>query len=165
MLCSAFVNSFLLIEQMFSTRLKQLLVYSVERNWCAVVEKVLDTAFENDDWEATFLELSDMPQEEVSLLHRAVRNKNRPMVELLLGFAPSFLAGINDPNVESFKQKLEFRLKWSLIFKPDMGGPAGLTPLHVAASMHDAEDIVDALTSDPCQVSNFQCFGRSLASI
>jgi hypothetical protein len=33
-----------------------------------------------------------------------------------------------------------------------MAGPAGLTPLHIAASMKDAEDVVDALTSDPCQV-------------
>jgi hypothetical protein len=38
------------------------------------------------------------------------------------------------------------------LIRPDMAGPAGLTPLHIAASMQGAEDVVDALTSDPCQV-------------
>jgi ankyrin repeat protein len=137
-----------------STRFKQLLVYSVECNWCAVVQKVLDIAFENDDWEVVFTELSEMSQEEASLLHRAVRNKNRPMVELLLGFAPSFLAGINDP--ESSKRKLDFKVRWGSIFKPDMRGPAGLSPLHIAASLQDAEEVVDALTSGPCQVSDHE---------
>lgn len=152
------------LQQASSTRFKQLLLYSVERNWCAVVRKVLDIAFENDDWEAAFMELSDMSQEAASLLHRAVRNKNRTMVELLLDFSPSFLSGIDDPDLESFKRKLEFKLRWSLIFKPDMRGPAGLTPLHVAASMQDAEEVVDALTSGPCQVSDPQSAGRNMLS-
>lgn len=137
----------------------------MERNWCAVVRKLLDIAFETGDWEATFMVLSEMSQEGSSLLHRAVRNKKRPMVELLLGFAPSFLAGINDSDVESFKRKLEFRLKWSSIYKPDMRGPGGLTPLHIAASIHGAEDIVDALTTGPSQVSNHYFSERNMANI
>lgn len=139
--------------QVPSLRLKQLLVYSVERNWCAVVTKLLDIAFGNEDFDAAFIEFSAALQEEVSLLHRAVRKKCRPMVELLLSYVPSFLSGINDTNSRSFKQKLEFKVKWGSIFKPDMRGPAGLTPLHIAATIKDAEHIVDALTSDPCQVS------------
>jgi ankyrin repeat protein len=153
------------VEQVSSRRFKQLLVYSVERSWCAVVRKVLDIAFENDDWEATFTELSEMSQEEASLLHRAVRNKNRAMVELLLDFSPSFLGGINDPDLESFKRKLEFKLRWGSIFKADMRGPAGLTPLHIAASMKDAEEVVDALTSGPFQVSAEECTGRNMLRI
>lgn len=145
-----------------STRFKQLLIYSVERNWCAVVQRVLDIAFEDDDWEQIFSALSDMFQEEASLLHRAVRNKNRPMVELLLEYAPSFLAGINDPDVESFKRKLDFKLKWGSIFKPDIRGPGGLSPLHIAASLQDGEEVVDALTSGPCQVSDNQCGAHHL---
>ncbi|KAG0613480.1 hypothetical protein M758_6G106000 [Ceratodon purpureus] len=135
-----------------STRFRQLLVYSVERNWCAVVQKVLDIAFENDEWEVVFTELGEMSDEEASLLHRAVRNRNRRMVELLLGFAPSFLGGIGDPDVESFKRKLDFRVRWGSIFKADMRGPGGLSPLHIAASLQDAEEVVDALTSGPCQM-------------
>ena len=142
------------LEQVSSTRFRQLLVYSVERNWCAVVQKVLDIAFENDEWEVVFTELGEMSDEEASLLHRAVRNRNRRMVELLLGFAPSFLGGIGDPDVESFKRKLDFRVRWGSIFKADMRGPGGLSPLHIAASLQDAEEVVDALTSGPCQVSD-----------
>lgn len=146
-------------QQVSSTRFKQLLVYSVERNWCAVVQKVLDIAFENDDWEVVFRELSEMSEEEASLLHRAVRNRSRRMVELLLGFAPSFLGGINDPDVKSFKRKLDFKVRWGSVFKPDMRGPGGLSPLHIAASLQDAEEVVDALTSGPCQVSDHRGAG------
>lgn len=128
-------------------------MYSVERNWCAVVGRVLDIVFENDEWEVVFSELSDMSQDEASLLHRAVRNKNRRMVEVLLGYAPSFLAGMEDPDVERFKQRLDFRVRWASIFKADMRGPGGLSPLHIAASLEDGEEVVDALTSGPCQVS------------
>jgi hypothetical protein len=37
-------------------------------------------------------------------------------------------------------------------FEPNFPGPGGLTPLHLAASIENAEDIVDALTDDPQQV-------------
>jgi hypothetical protein len=36
-----------------------------------------------------------------------------------------------------------------------MARPADLTPLHIAVNMKGVEDVVDALTSDPCQV--LQC--------
>lgn len=129
-------------------------MYAVEHDWCAVVRKLLDIAFESQDIDAASAELSVVLQEEVSLLHRAVRKKCRPMVELLLAYVPSILVGTKDADMASFKQKLEFKVKWSAIFKPDMWGPAGMTPLHVAASIQDAEEVVDALTSDPCQVSD-----------
>lgn len=141
-------------EQRPSTRFKALLVYSVERNWCAVVQRVLDIGFEEDEWEVVFSELSEMSEEGASLLHRAVRMKSRAMVELLLGYAPSFLGGINDPDMERFKRKLDFKVRWGAIFKPDMHGPGGLSPLHVAASLQDGEEVVDALTSGPFQVSD-----------
>lgn len=129
-------------------------MYAVEHDWCAVVRKLLDIAFESQDIDAASAELSVVLQEEVSLLHRAVRKKCRPMVELLLAYVPSILEGIKDADLASFKQKLDFKVKWSTFFKPDMWGPAGMTPLHVAASIQDAEEVVDALTSDPCQVSD-----------
>jgi len=141
-------------EQVPTTRFKQLLVYSVERKWYAVVQRVLDIAFEDEEWAEIFSELSEMSEEGASLLHRAVRNRDRGMVELLLGYAPSFLGGINDPDVERFKRKLDFKVKWGAIFKPDMRGAGGLSPLHVAASLQDGEEVVDALTSGRCQVSD-----------
>lgn len=122
-----------------------------------MVRKVFDICFEKQDCESAFLELADVLQEEVSLLHRAVQKRCRQMAELLLAYVPPFLAGANDTEIMSFQGKLEFKAKWGNIFKPDMAGPAGLTPLHVAASLQDAEEVVDALTSDPCQVhSNFR---------
>ncbi|KAJ8491261.1 hypothetical protein OPV22_012982 [Ensete ventricosum] len=35
------------------------------------------------------------------------------------------------------------------LFPPNVAAPGGVTPLHLAASMQDSEDIVDALTNDP----------------
>lgn len=37
-------------------------------------------------------------------------------------------------------------------FLPNYPGPGGLTPLHLAASIDDAEGVVDALTDDPQQI-------------
>jgi hypothetical protein len=74
------------------------------------------------------------------------------MVELLLAYVPSSLTKESDCGLENFQRIMQFKLQWGNFFRPDMAGPAGLTPLHIAASMQDAEDVVDALTSDPCQV-------------
>lgn len=139
--------------QISSRRLRLLLVFSVERNWCAVVQKLLDILFEVNNLEAAFTKLSDVLHEEVSLLHRAVQRKCRPMVELLLGYVPSSLAHANESEFGLFQRKLQFKSHWASIFRPDVNGPAGLTPLHIAANMQDSEEVVDALTSDPCQVS------------
>ncbi len=125
----------------------------MERNWCAVVQKLLDILFEVNNLEAAFTKLSDVLREEVSLLHRAVQRKCRPMVELLLGYVPSSLAHANESEFSLFQRKLQFKSHWASIFRPDVNGPAGLTPLHIAANMQDSEEVVDALTSDPCQVS------------
>ncbi|URE37295.1 Squamosa promoter-binding-like protein [Musa troglodytarum] len=38
------------------------------------------------------------------------------------------------------------------LFPPNVAAPAGVTPLHLAASMQDSEDIVDALTNDPQEI-------------
>jgi hypothetical protein len=74
------------------------------------------------------------------------------MVELLLAYVPSSLTKESDVGLETLQRIMQFKLQWGNLFRPDMAGPAGLTPLHIAASMKDAEDVVDALTSDPCQV-------------
>jgi len=38
-------------------------------------------------------------------------------------------------------------------FLPNYLGPGGLTPLHLAASIDDAEDTIDTLTDDPQELS------------
>jgi hypothetical protein len=41
------------------------------------------------------------------------------------------------------------------LFTPDVIGPAGLTPLHIAAGKDGSEDVLDALTEDPGMVILF----------
>ena len=42
------------------------------------------------------------------------------------------------------------------IFAPNLAGPGGLTPLHLAASATSSEDLIDALISDPMEVTPFR---------
>lgn len=73
---------------------------------------------------------------EIHLLNRAVKRKCRSMVNLLIHYS------IVDSTDTSEK----------FIFVPNMAGPGGVTPLHLAACTSSTEDIVDALTSDPQEV-------------
>lgn len=126
------------------SRFEGLLKYAVLRDWCAVVKKLLDLLF--------FIGIKETAEvlhvlSEVNLLHQAVKRKCRPMIELLLQFVPD--------KDESRSHK---------IFTPVVEGPAGFTPLHIAASMFGAEDIIDALTEDPTEVmrwSNDSTFSSS----
>lgn len=43
------------------------------------------------------------------------------------------------------------------IFPPNHAGPGGLTPLHLAASMSNSEDMIDALMNDPEEVIKSNC--------
>lgn len=117
------------------SRFKALLKYAVLHDWCAVVKKLLDLLIsigvkENSGSCQEVLRVLS----EVNLVHQAVKRRCGMMVELLLQYVP--------PGNE---------LRGQSIFTPVMEGPAGLTPLHVAASISNAMDIVDALTSDPYQ--------------
>ena len=38
------------------------------------------------------------------------------------------------------------------IFPPNLVGPGGVTPLHLAACTSSSDDVVDALTGDPQEV-------------
>lgn len=138
-----------------ATRLKCLLIFSVERSWCAVVRKLLDVTLEGQNIDTSIARLSKILRNDVSLLHRAVRRKSRNMVELLLAYVPSSISTEtikNAGDTEKSGNSMQFNSQWSTLFRPDISGPAGLTPLHVAASMEDGEDIVDALTNDLFQV-------------
>ncbi|MCO5568735.1 hypothetical protein L7F22_022434 [Adiantum nelumboides] len=117
------------IPQIGLSRFKGVLKYAVLRDWCAIVKQLLDLLF--------FFGIKDNAEvlqvlSEVNLVHQAVKRKCRPMVDLLLHYI--FIGdGSRQCN----------------IFTPVAESPGGFSPLHVAASMLDAEEIIDALTEDP----------------
>ncbi|ERN11496.1 hypothetical protein AMTRI_Chr03g138150 [Amborella trichopoda] len=118
-----------------STRFKFLFVFSVERDWLALVKTLLDIFVdENLGTDGNLTRESSELLSEIHLLNRAVKRKCRKMVDLLLCY--SLCRG--GPK--------------KLLFTPNLAGPGGLTPLHLAACTQNSEDLVDALTSDPLEV-------------
>lgn len=134
-------------ENLFSlTRFKWLMEFSMDHDWCAVVKKLLDVVLDGtvDAGEHASLNLA---LTEMSLLHRAVRKNSRSLVELLLRY-PS---RVNDASSSEDNASVDVGTD-SFLFRPDVIGPAGLTPLHIAAGKDDSEDVLDALTNDPGMV-------------
>ncbi|CAL5425840.1 unnamed protein product [Camellia sinensis] len=128
-------------------RFKWLMEFSMDHDWCAVVKKLLDILLDGTAGtgvrEHPFLKptLSEM-----GLIHRAVRRNSRPLVECLLRYVP-----------EKVSDELRSELSHLVggdenLFRPDVVGPLGLTPLHVAAGIDGSEDVLDALTDDPGKV-------------
>ncbi|KAK6937210.1 SBP domain [Dillenia turbinata] len=128
-------------------RFRWLMEFSLDHDWCAVVKKLLDILIDGTvdtgEYPSVNLAISDM-----GLLHKAVRRNCRPLVELLLGYIPQktlddlgsgqnlTIVGEND----------------RYLFRPDVLGPACLTPLHIAAGKDGSEGVLDALTNDPGMV-------------
>ncbi|XP_050376111.1 squamosa promoter-binding-like protein 14 [Argentina anserina] len=113
------------------SRFKFLFAFSVERDCCTLVKTLLDILvnFNGNGLSRESLEmLSD-----VQLLNRAVKRRCRKMIDLLINYS-----------VISSDKKY--------IFPPNLAGPGGLTPLHLAASMSNSEDMIDALTNDPKEI-------------
>lgn len=129
-------------------RFKWLMEFSMDHDWCAVVKKLLGILFEGavGTGEHPSVELALL---DLGLLHRAVRRNCRPMVELLLRFVPD---KVLDKSGSQGKQQVDKGIN-GFLFKPDILGPAGLTPLHIAASKEGSENVLDALTDDPGLVS------------
>ncbi|XP_022770751.1 squamosa promoter-binding-like protein 1 isoform X2 [Durio zibethinus] len=135
------------LEPFSLRRFKWLVEFSMDHEWCAVVKKLLNILLDGivDSGEQPSLNLA---LTEMGLLHRAVRKNCRPLVELLLRFVPdkaSDRLGFENETVAGGIHK-------SFLFKPDALGPAGLTPLHIAAGKDGSEDVLDALTDDPGKV-------------
>lgn len=124
-------------------RFKWLMEFSMDHDWCSVVKKLLDVLFEGTI-DAGGSSCAELALSEMGLLHKAVRRNCRPMVELLLRYAPDE-AGLHHG------QRVDGGSK-NFLFRPDTLGPAGVTPLHVAASRDDSENVLDALTDDPGKV-------------
>ncbi|KAL6858946.1 hypothetical protein ACP4OV_017948 [Aristida adscensionis] len=120
----------------FSTaRFKYLLLFSSERDWCCLTKTLLDIlakkSLASEELSQETLEMLS----EIHLLNRAVKRKSSSMVHLLIQFVV-----ICPDNSKLYP------------FPPNLPGPGGLTPLHLAASIENAEDIIDALTDDPQQI-------------
>lgn len=146
--CSSQSNLGILPLTRFSpTRFKWLLEYSTEHDWCSVVRKLLNILFSSNvngaNWSAITMLI------EVGILHIAVRRNCREMVEFLLTYVPECVA--EETMLTAGQGQAELSSN-GFVFKPDMPGPAGLTPLHIAASMENAEGVLDALTNDPDQI-------------
>ncbi|GLJ40513.1 hypothetical protein SUGI_0835510 [Cryptomeria japonica] len=129
-------------------RFKWLLEYATEQDLCAVVKKILNILFNNYVKCADSSAISIVG--EAGILHRAVRRNCQEMVEFLLAYVPDCMTENTIGTRAHGAEKLHSSN--SFILKPDMSGPAGLTPLHIAASMKSAEGVLDALTNDPCQI-------------
>lgn len=115
-------------------RFKFLLIFSVERDWNSLLQKVLDILFRMYGEEEESVPEAFNILSEINLLHRAVKRNCRQVVDMLLCYIPS---------------SSNYR---NIAFRPDVIGPGGLTPLHLAASMQNADDIIDALTNDPQKI-------------
>ena len=130
-------------------RFKWLMEFSVDHDWCAVVKKLLDILLDGTvgAGEHPFLKpaLSEM-----GLLHRAVRRNSRSLIECLLKYVPENVTDELRSELSSLVGGDE-----NFLFRPDVVGPAGLTPLHVAAGRDGCEDVLDALTDDPGKVVLF----------
>ncbi|KAM3279794.1 hypothetical protein ACQJBY_046895 [Aegilops geniculata] len=113
-------------------RFRNLGIFAMEREWCAVTKMLLDLLFDG------FVDAGLQSPKEVvlseNLVHSAVRRKSARMVRFLLTYKPN----------KNLKETAE-----TYLFRPDARGPSAFTPLHIAAATSDAEDVLDALTDDP----------------
>lgn len=114
-------------------RFKFLLIFSVERDFCALVKVLLDMLVESNlDMDSLSSKSVEMLTE-IHLLSRAVKRKSRKMAELLVHYSIDDTSG-------------------TFIFPPNLKGPGGITPLHLAAATSGSDDVVDALTNDPKEI-------------
>uniref|UniRef100_A0A5B6YZU9 Putative squamosa promoter-binding-like protein 14 isoform X1 n=2 Tax=Davidia involucrata TaxID=16924 RepID=A0A5B6YZU9_DAVIN len=127
------------------TRFKFLFIFSVERDCCALVKILLDKLLERnlgrDGLSSESLEMLS----EIHLLNRAVKRRCRNMVDLLIHYS---VISSNDTSKK-------------YIFPPNLVGPGGVTPLHLAACTSSSDDMVDALTSDPQEIG-LRCWNSLL---
>ncbi|KAL5192956.1 Squamosa promoter-binding-like protein 14 [Glycine soja] len=117
-------------------RFKFVLTFAVERNCCMLVKTLLDVLVGKHlqgEWLSTgSVEMLNA----IQLLNRAVKGKYVGMVDLLIHYS------IPSKNGTSRKY----------VFPPNLEGPGGITPLHLAAGTSGSESVVDSLTSDPQEI-------------
>ncbi|PIA26307.1 hypothetical protein AQUCO_09500046v1 [Aquilegia coerulea] len=132
------------------TRFRFLLLFSVERDWCALVKTLLDIFVESNAGGDGLSKESRDTLDGSHLLSRAVKRKCINMINLLIQYTHACQAG---------------SLRY--LFPPNKAGHDGITPLHLAACTRDAEHVVDALTNGAkefglaCWTSQGDANGRS----
>ncbi|CAM8912595.1 unnamed protein product [Rhodiola kirilowii] len=118
-------------------RFKFLLAFAVEKDFTVLVKKLLDTLVEEKmGCDGIPVEVSEMVSA-IQLLHRAVKRRCRKMIDMLINY--SIVSRDSEPSK-------------TYVFPPNIAGPGGLTPLHIAACTAGSEDVVDALTNDPLEL-------------
>ncbi|KAF5202300.1 Squamosa promoter-binding protein [Thalictrum thalictroides] len=132
------------------TRFRFLLLFSVERDWCALVKTLIDIYVESNVGEDGLSKESQDTLDGIHLLNRAVKRKCVNMINLLIQYTHACQSG---------------SLKY--LFPPNKADHEGVTPLHLAACTRDAEHMVDALTNGAqefglaCWTSQRDANGRS----
>ncbi|KAF7829445.1 squamosa promoter-binding-like protein 14 [Senna tora] len=117
-------------------RFKFLLTFSVERNCLMLVKTLMDMLVE-EHLEGEWLSKgSEEMLNAIQLLNRAVKRRFIEMVDLLVHY--------------SIPSKNDASKKY--IFPPSVEGPAGITPLHLAACTSGSEGLIDSLTNDPQEI-------------
>ncbi|KAL9263384.1 Squamosa promoter-binding-like protein [Drosera capensis] len=140
-------------------RVKFLLDFSVNRDWCAVVKMLLDIVFDRIVDPVKHPSVESLL--EMGLLHQAVRRNSKCMVESLLRYIPHSGSFRLDSAQAEASQEKQGILTGSFLFRPDNVGPGGLTPLHIAASSDGCENVLEALVDDPGTVKkSFFCRSR-----
>ena len=117
-------------------RFKFLLIFSVERDYCALVKVLLDMLVESNLGMDGLSRESLVLLSEIQLLSRAVKRRCRKMADLLIHYSISS----SDENSKRY------------IFPPNVEGAGGITPLHLAACTSGSDIMVDVLTNDPQEV-------------
>lgn len=119
------------LETFSLLRFRWILRFAIDHDWSAIVKKFLDILFEGN------IESDGLSPAEVALseylLHYAVQRNSYLTVKLLLRYKVSDGGGLDN------------------LFRPDMPGPSGITPLHVAATSGSAESMLNILADDPGQ--------------
>ncbi|XP_073119246.1 squamosa promoter-binding-like protein 1 [Henckelia pumila] len=126
-------------------RFRWLIEFSIDHDWCAVVEKLLSIFLNGtiDPGKHTSILLALL---DIGLLHQAVRRNSKSMVEFLLEYRPSESLYKTGPKLNQADKEGQY------LFRPDSIGPGGLTPLHIAACLDGRENVLDVLTEDPKSV-------------
>ncbi|KAJ1440342.1 SBP domain [Sesbania bispinosa] len=117
-------------------RFKFVLTFAVERNCCMLVKTLLDMLV-HKHLEGEWLSTRSMEMlNAIQLLNRAVKRKYISMVDLLIHY--------------SIPSKNDTSRKY--VFPPNLEGPGGVTPLHLAACTSSSDGVVDSLTNDPQEI-------------
>ncbi|XP_021836587.2 squamosa promoter-binding-like protein 14 [Spinacia oleracea] len=130
------LSSDIAVHDFMLHRLQYLLTFSTERDYCALVKTLLDIFVEAESRMDGLSAECVEALAKMHLLHRAVKRSSKKMVDMLIHYSAPCGSGASK----------------KYIFPPNLRGPGGITPLHLAACTSGSYDIIDVLTDDPMQI-------------